>query len=220
MLFRSLRTPLHGILGYAQILVDDKSLTPEQQEQIDYILQSGDRLMNVLNELLEISLIETQKGVVETQSFTIQTMLDDIYILLKNKFLEKNLCFHYDLHGIEQIESDPARIRQILLHLIGNAVKFSEKGEVKVELSLTDNHYLFKIIDTGIGISEENKNNIFELFTQIESSINRTHEGVGLGLPICKKLVHSLNGKIWFESKLGEGTTFFCAFPQKTHENR
>lgn len=210
-----LRTPLHGILGYAQILVDDKSLTPEQQEQIDYILQSGDRLMNVLNELLEISLIETQKGVVETQAFTIQTMLDDIYILLKNKFLEKNICFHYDLHGIEEIESDPARIRQILLHLIGNAVKFSEKGEVKVELSLTDNRYLFKIIDTGIGISEENKSNIFELFTQIESSINRTHEGVGLGLPICKKLVHSLSGKIWFESKLGEGTTFFCAFPQK-----
>ncbi len=208
-----LRTPLNAMLGYSQLLTFDESLNETQKRYANVIYNSGDRLVSLLSDLLEMSIIEAGNVKIKMQIFNIRTMIDDIYILLKDSFEYKNLDFIVNIKTPEEIYSDSMRIRQILFNLIGNAVKFTKQGMIKVSVKKDSKNYIFKIKDTGIGIKDKDKNQIFDMFKQVEDHKKREYGGTGLGLAICKKLVEILKGKIWVKSTQGKGSKFYFSIP-------
>ncbi len=214
MMSHELRTPLSGMLGFSDLLSKDASLTKKQKAHVEFINKSGKRLLNVLSDLLEISVIEAGKVIVEISEFDIELVIDDIYILLTEKFKESNIEFIKDISVEKQIRSDQSRIRQILFNLIGNAVKFTEIGSVKVRVRDDEKNYIFTVEDTGIGIDDEQIKFIFDMFKQVEGAFNRKYQGTGLGLAICKRLVEALNGNIWVRSNLNHGSRFYFTIPK------
>lgn len=208
-----LRTPLHGILGYASLLIDDEYANEEIKESALYIYESGERLMRILDDLIEISMIEAGKLNITYKKVDINKIVEDIYILFKDQFSKKGINFVKSLNDIDFIISDEIRLRQILLNLIGNAIKFTKEGKIEVELCIKNDNYLFVVKDTGIGIGENEKSIIFDMFVQVENAASRKHEGIGLGLTICKKLIQMLDGDIWVKSKIGIGSEFHFIIP-------
>ncbi len=213
MMSHELRTPLAGMLGFSELLLRDKNLEDKHLEYAGYIFSSGKRLLHVLTDLLEISVIQAGKISIEYFDLNIDKLIQDIYVLLEDTFKKKNIEFETNIQAGPIITSDPPRLRQILFNLIGNAVKFTEKGKVSVEVSEYDNKYVFKITDTGIGIDDKDKEVIFDMFRQVESSKLRKYGGTGLGLAICKRLINALKGEIWLESNPGKGSVFFFSLP-------
>ncbi len=220
ILSHELRTPLTGMLGFSEVLLKNKDLTEKQNKYVEFIHRAGKRLLAVISDLLEISSIEAGKIKIEYREFDIEKVIADIAILFNEKMNSKNIKLFYNLNGINRIYSDPARLRQILFNIVGNAIKFTEKGDVIIELKKYNNNYIFEIIDKGIGIGKENLNKIFDMFKQVESAYKRYYGGVGLGLAICKKLVEALNGEIWVESEPGKGSKFGFSLPIPQHENK
>ena len=215
-----LRTPLTGMIGFSQLLSNEATLSPKQSRYAGLITKSGERLLKVLNDLLEISVIEAGKITTEYSEFDLDEMISDIYFLLKNNFDEKKIDFSYCLNGISIIKSDQSRLRQILFNIIGNAVKFTENGYVSLDVNDNEDSYVFSIKDSGIGIDDENKELIFDMFKQAENVYNRKYEGTGLGLAICKKLLEAIDGKIWVESKKDEGSNFYFTVPKSIPDVR
>ena len=209
-----LRTPLASLLGFSQLLCEDPDLAPKQKEFANYAYKSGQRLLNLLNSLIDISLLEAGKSAISCTEFDIEKLVEDLFILYKDKLAQKKLLFSHDLHQIQNIKSDPSRIRLILLNLIGNAIKFTEKGSVRLELESRPGGYLFSVSDTGIGVSPEKKKIIFEAFRQSEDPSRRRYEGAGLGLSVCKKLVETLDGEIWVEEAPEGGSLFRFYIPE------
>lgn len=213
MMSHELRTPLAGIVGFSEILISDPDLTSEQKEYSRIIYDCGKRLLQILNDLLQITTLETGKINFVYTTFNINDLMEDIYILLKNDFMKKGVSYYQDTDGVSEIYADEPRLRQILLNLVGNAIKFTEKGEVKVVLEKHHKKYHFIISDTGIGISESHKEDIFDMFKQIENLENRKYGGTGLGLAICKRLVDALGGNIWVDTSVSIGSTFHFEIP-------
>ena len=216
-----IRTPMNVVLGLSDILSLSSPLTVKQEEYINTLRMSAESLLSIINDLLDISKIETEKYELEIISFDLAELVHEIVTIMSVKAEEKGLSFKLDLNGIENriYRGDPTRIRQILTNLCGNAIKFTEAGSVDLKVqgfsvanSSTENMYI-TVADTGIGISRDKINTIFEKFTQADSSINRKYGGTGLGLAITKTLVEMMNGTISLESQLGTGTIFTVSIP-------
>jgi PAS domain S-box-containing protein len=220
-----IRTPMNGILGISKMLIryDVENLNDRQKEGLKIINESGERLLGLINDILDLSKVEAGKMDVQLSNIEfislIQSLENTINPLIKDKKLHFKVEILNDVPN--KIISDPNKIYQILINLIGNAVKFTEKGEIILRISQKDNFLWFEISDTGIGIKKEDLSLVFEEFRQLEESASRTHKGTGLGLAICKKLVELLKGTIQIESEPGKGTTVkFCLPIQKPVETR
>ena len=213
-----IRTPLNGIIGFSKLLANKDISLEEINEFTAIIKQSGDRLIEIVNNILDISRIETGQIVIFNNYFSINSLMSDLFslftpIALINKL---QLNFHSSLDDENSvIFSDESKINQILTNLINNALKFTNSGSVEYGYEIKYNFIQFYVKDTGIGISGDLHKKIFERFTQAEDTIGRTFEGAGLGLAICKGLVEMLGGNIWLESEINIGTTFFFTIPFK-----
>ncbi|MEM9234006.1 MAG: response regulator, partial [Pseudomonadota bacterium] len=213
-----IRTPMNGVLGMAEILAQTE-LDDRQSEYVDTIERSGTALLTLINDILDFSKFEAGKMEFEDQPFDLRTTVDDVASLLASRGREKGLelIVSYPPSLPAMVSGDMGRVRQIITNLCGNALKFTEKGHVLVDVSGERRDGIFyaeiAITDTGIGIPEEQLNRIFEEFTQAESSTTRRFGGTGLGLAISKRLATAMGGEISVTSKLGEGSTFTVSLP-------
>ena len=199
-----IRTPMNGIIGVAQLL-RLTTQTPEQQSYTQLLQESADILLNLLNDILDFSKIESKKLQLENRMFNLMDSLKFVYELLKQSAINKDIQLEYKMqsHVPEAIIGDEYRLRQILLNLIINAIKFTDSGKVTIEASYEDiipRHLHLAIADTGIGIQGDRLATLFNPFTQVDTSISRKYGGTGLGLAICKNLVELMEGHIWVES--------------------
>jgi len=210
-----IRTPLNGVIGLSRML-QKSDLNSEQQEWLGIITTSGENLLKIINDILDFSKNESGQIVLENIDFEINSLLKNVYQLMKFKAEENGIDFSYHLSNEVPIvvNGDPFRISQILMNLVNNAIKFTHKGHVKLSVELVDmaknsNQILFRITDTGIGISDEGKSLLFKEFSQTESSISRKYGGTGLGLAISKNMVDLMKGEIGVESELNKGSEFW-----------
>ncbi|OQW91486.1 MAG: hypothetical protein BWK79_16735 [Beggiatoa sp. IS2] len=205
-----LRTPLNGILGYSQIFNRDKNLTPQQREGIHIIQRSGEYLLTLISDILDLSKIEAGKIELYPTDFHFKQFLKGIADLFTMRAMQKNIEFIYDFSERlpEGIHADEKRLRQVLINLLSNAIKFTEKGRVRFKVDFYRNKTYFKIEDTGIGIAESDLEKIFLPFQQTGEATYRS-EGTGLGLSITKTLVEMMGGQLCVESILGQGSSFW-----------
>jgi CheY-like chemotaxis protein len=210
-----IRTPMNGIIGMANIL-KTTNLNTEQQEHLNLISISANNLLAIINDILDLSKIESDQLSMENIDFDLIENINDIIKILQIKTNEKGieLKINYSTDTPQYIKGDPIRLNQIILNLVNNAIKFTEKGSVEVFVSkiLQTKSTIklhFKIIDTGIGISKEGQKKLFKEFSQVYSYTTRKHGGTGLGLAISKKLSEKMKGEIGVESELGKGSIFW-----------
>lgn len=208
-----IRTPLNGILGFTELLQFSENLTDRQKENLEYIKLSGHRLRDLLSDILEISKIEAHKINIIKNVFDTSELKKNIESTFLFNLKEDNVNLVFKICGITTIYSDSARINQILLNLVGNAIKFSLNGIIEITIEKTNNEIIFIVKDNGPGIRKNIAENIFEPFFVGENSKNKKYIGTGLGLSICKRLVELLGGKIWFKSVKGKGTCFYFTIP-------
>ena len=209
-----IRTPMNGVIGMTDLLTQTE-LTPDQADLVDTIRISGETLLSVINDILDFSKIESGKIELEEAQFEPRTCIEEVYDLLSQKASQKNLDLLYwiDPEVPSGILGDKHRLRQILFNLIGNAIKFTEKGEIYTSVSLKWRigktfELQFSIRDSGIGIPQDKLDRLFKAFTQVDSSTTRRYGGTGLGLAISMRLVELMKGKIWVESEVGKGSVF------------
>jgi signal transduction histidine kinase len=214
-----IRTPLNGILGMANILAET-NLTKEQRSFLHLIQISGENLLLIINDILDFSKIETGQISLEETPFNLTAEIETVMSLMRLNAQDKHLDLKYyiDKHVKLNVIGDPLRLRQILINLINNAIKFTETGGVILEVIPTkdfeNQQFLkFSVVDTGIGINYESKNKLFKEFSQADNSITRKFGGTGLGLAICKSLINLMGGKIGLESELGKGSVFWFEIP-------
>lgn len=210
-----IRTPLNGIIGMIDLTLLT-NLNEEQKGNLKIAKDCSDSLLRVINDVLDFSKIEAGKLVMEKINFNIFKMLDGVLKAHIIQAKNKGLGFKYECSNEvpKFVMGDPTRLRQVLNNLINNAIKFTESGLIKLNVELVRNKndvvkLKFIISDTGIGISDEDKDKLFKSFSQVDGSITRRFGGSGLGLAICKDIVEKMGGNIWFESKEGEGTSFY-----------
>jgi PAS domain S-box-containing protein len=209
-----IRTPLNGIIGMTDLALDSE-LNEAQRQLLDTVKLSADSLLNVVNDVLDFSKIEAGKYDLETVDFNLPECLGATLRTLAFRASQRNLelLFEVDPAVPEIVRGDPNRLRQIIVNLVGNAIKFTERGEVALRVrplpSATGEAYLqFTVSDTGIGIPSAKHDIIFEAFTQADSTTTRAYGGTGLGLAICARLVRMMNGRIWVDSQPGIGSHF------------
>ena len=209
-----IRTPMNGILGFVQLLAGTK-LDEEQRDYVNEVQRSSEILLNLLNDILDLSKIEAGKMTLENIDFNLRYVIEDVGTLASSNASKKNIEINVLCHSNipEKIVGDPNRLKQVLNNFVNNAIKFTEKGEINITASLVkkfDNKVKLKfaIADTGIGISKENQQKIFESFTQADSSTTRKYGGTGLGLTISKNFIQMMNGEVNVISEPGKGSTF------------
>jgi len=205
-----LRTPLNGILGYAQILNKDRKLNEQQKTGISIIQRSGDYLLTLISDILDLSKIEAGKLEIFPAEFHLKPFLNSLAELFKMRAQQKEIEFVYKFPDNLPIgvSGDEKRLRQIVINLLGNAIKFTKQGQVSFSVEYYDNKFIFKIIDSGIGIAKEELENIFLPFQQAGDK-NSKEQGTGLGLSITKKLIDRMGGTLHVDSLLGQGSTFW-----------
>lgn len=218
-----LRTPLNAIIGFSEILSDDSTLNPKQRETLNIINNSGEHLLDVINEILDLSKIEAGKMEKNEETFELVPLLQSVYEMLSMKASEKRIGFNFTAQGTlpGEITTDRSKIRQILINLLGNAIKFTVQGAVSLQVKAIPvsepedrdgrvrrtTRLHFEVQDTGKGIDQSEVGKLFERYSQTETG-RRSTEGTGLGLPIARNFIQLLGGDIEVESVLGEGTTF------------
>ncbi len=209
-----IRTPMNGILGMTRLTLET-ALTPEQQEYMDLVKLSAESLLTVIDDILDFSKIEAGKLELDPIPFDLRSSLEETRRTLELRARQKglDLVCNVSQDVPKVLIGDPDRLRQIVVNLVGNAIKFTESGRVTVDVKVaseeggsTELH--FQVKDTGIGISRDKQHRIFEAFTQADGSATRKYGGTGLGLSICSKLVGLMGGSIWVESELGKGSAF------------
>jgi PAS domain S-box-containing protein len=209
-----IRTPMNAIIGFTTLILKTE-LSPEQKQFIDAIKTSGENLIVIINDILDFSKIQSGKINFEQIGFKLRNLVSSVADLMLPKSKEKNIRLSYEIEKSipDDIVGDPTRLNQILINLVGNAIKFSENGEVKIRVDMLEEQeefveLKFSVSDTGIGIPEDKLTNIFEGFTQATNETTRKYGGTGLGLTIVKQLIESQNGSISVESKVGVGSSF------------
>lgn len=220
-----IRTPLNAVIGMTGLL-SDTGLTSEQEDFVGTIKTGGEALLSIINDVLDFSKIESQRLDLEEVPFPVIEPVEDVMDLLSGKAHKKNLDVLYEVYpGVPGvIKTDITRLRQVLVNLVGNAIKFTDKGQVLVEIDAkevkADRHlFRFSVTDTGIGIPQERIDRLFKSFSQVDASTTRKYGGSGLGLAICKGIVEALGGRIWVESKHGVGTSFRFEFEADSVSN-
>jgi len=214
-----IRTPMNGILGFAELLKEPDLPYEDQKGFLDVIEKSGQRMLNIINDLIDISKIEAGETSLTIKRTNINKMFHDLHEFFIHESDQKNikLEYHCDLPEKEIIiETDSTKLNQVLTNLIKNALKFTDEGSIKFGYYLKDSKLEFFVSDTGPGISPEQKDSIFERFRQSTLNLTRKYEGAGLGLAISKAYVEILGGSIWIESEVGKGSTFFFELPYQT----
>jgi signal transduction histidine kinase/Na+/proline symporter len=211
-----LRTPLNAILGYAQILRGQPNLTPQQQQQLDTMRASGEHLLMLINDLLDMGKIEAQKMVLEDVTFDLSGLLREVLDISRLKAEEKGLSFRYEERSPLPVcvRGDQRKLKQILINILSNAVKYTNEGSVVTRSSYDVGSGTFscEISDTGIGIGVTQREAVFEPFTQLQDQ-GQFREGTGLGLAITKRLVTLMQGTVELESEVGKGSTFRVLVP-------
>ena len=217
-----LRTPMNAVIGFSSLLLDD-NLTQEQTEYIEGIRNGGEALLTIINDILDFSSAENDKVELEHQPFSLKQLIDESLDLVAIQASQKglNLSQTINYNTPDTIIGDHGRLRQILVNLLTNAIKFTDKGDISLSVSSkvvesNQSQMFFEIRDTGIGIPQDRMEEIFKPFTQLERTLSRKRDGVGLGLAITKNLVELMGGKIWFESVPGKGSTFHFMIPAET----
>ncbi len=210
-----LRTPMNGVIGMTNLLLDTH-LGPEQREYVETINTSGAALLMLINDILDFSKIESGKVELEVEPFEIRECIENVLSLVDFMAKEKSLEVHYSINPqvYPLIKGDIHYLQQVLVNLVGNAIKFTSVGEVFIDIRKhQDTQLIFAVKDTGIGIPSHKLDKLFKPFSQIDSSITRKFGGTGLGLAICHKLISLMGGDIWVESILERGTTFLFTIP-------
>ncbi|MCR6628812.1 MAG: ATP-binding protein [Magnetospirillum sp.] len=214
-----IRTPMNGVLTMAQLL-EEMNLPPEQKEMARVIRDSATALLTIINDILDFSRIEAGRLQLETVEMNAVDLVEGVAELLSPRALEKGIgLITFVEPGLpERLRGDPVRLRQIITNLAGNAIKFTEKGCVRIAAEAVDNGarpltLRFSVTDTGIGLDDEQQARLFEPFTQADATIARRYGGTGLGLSICRRLVAMMAGEIGVESRVGEGSTFWFSVP-------
>ena len=207
-----IRTPMNGVIGMTALLLET-TMTPEQQEYVHTLKHSGESLLRIINDILDFSKIEAGKFTIEHIPFDLRLTIEDTLDILAPSSQDRRLELVglIDAQTPRTVVGDPGRIRQILTNLVGNAIKFTEEGEVLIQVLQIDQDptsvtLRFEVIDTGIGLTPEAQAKMFQAFTQADSSTARKYGGTGLGLTICKRLVELMGGKIGLQSMAGQGT--------------
>jgi len=209
-----IRTPMNGVIGMTDLL-NDTELTMEQEELLRAIKISGERLLIIINQILDFSKIESRQHQLIQEPFSLVECIEEALEINAPKAIDKKLELNYwiEPNVPSYILGDNGKLNQILINLIGNAIKFTHKGDVLImikKIAATDDQIdlIFSVKDTGIGISKKNQLELFDAFTQVDNSNKRKYGGTGLGLAISKFLAEMMGGQIWVESKVGEGSTF------------
>lgn len=218
-----IRTPLNAIIGMSGLL-NDGSLSSEQKEFVRIIDESGENLLSIINNILDYAKIDSGVAGLEEVEFSISGLLDEVIEVISTNDLKEEVEFSYEVDETVPtiLIGDSARIRQVLVHLVRNAIKFTDEGRITIsiqssQINESSLELEIKVKDTGIGVPEEKQKRLFEYFSQADTSNTRKYGGTGLGLAICKKLVGMLGGEISVESKAGVGSTFrFSIVVQKT----
>ncbi len=220
-----IRTPMNGVLGFSELLLKSE-LNPEQRDFVETIRTSASNLLTIINDILDFSKIESGKLDIENIEFDLVKLMDDLVNIFVPTAYKKNIEFIY--HPYPNIPAlvlgDPNRIRQVLINLLSNAIKFTNSGYVSLRLVVVkkddENFDLrFIVLDTGIGMTENNKQKLFTAFTQADTTISRQFGGTGLGLVISQKLAKLMKGDIGFESHYNKGSSFWFSIPLTTHNN-
>lgn len=216
-----IRTPLNGIIGMTELLSYSKSYNAEELEKLTILKNSGQTLLSLVNDILDFSKLEAKELEIERKPTQLRDTIDKVTEFFKTKAAEKGLTLncYIDKTVPTWVSADDTRLRQVLINLISNAIKFTSTGKVEIHVNISQQpaqdqpqrqfYIEFAIRDTGIGISPETQKNLFQSFSQVDASTTRKFGGSGLGLAICKGLVERMKGSIWLESEPGKGSTFF-----------
>ncbi len=232
-----IRTPMNGVIGMTEVL-SQTALDAQQKEYVAVIRQSGESLLNIINDILDYSKLESGKMELEQRVFDVRELLQSCVDLMAPRAREKGLALSIELGETvpRRVVGDVLRLRQVLINLVSNAIKFTHQGQVRVEVAVADAgekgspgtasergapvRLRFSVIDSGIGLSPEQQARLFEPFTQVDSSTARKYGGSGLGLAISRRLVEAMEGRIWVESAAGQGAGFHFVIPTEDAQDR
>lgn len=211
-----LRTPIAAVIGFSKMLQQRLygELNPKQSQYVDAIYQSGTYLLELISDLLDISKIQSHKEELFIEKILVQEICQSSLALVKTKAEEQNIDLNLEINPeINYCFADQRRLKQILVNLLSNAVKFTEKGSVTLSVIKTDSHFLFQVIDTGIGIDRESQGKLFKPFSQLHNPLQNKHRGSGLGLVISRELARLHGGDITLQSEKNKGSCFTLSLP-------
>jgi signal transduction histidine kinase len=219
-----LRTPLNAILGYTELIQDSVYGAPPDKmvAVLDRISRNGKHLLGLINDVLDLSKIEAGQLVLALNDYSLKDVVHGVYGAVETLAASKNLTFKVEMApNLPAGRGDERRLTQVLLNLVGNAIKFTDKGEIMIKASANDGAYNLAVRDTGPGISEADQQKLFQEFQQADTSITKAKGGTGLGLAISKRIIEMHGGRIWVESRPGQGSTFSLTLPIKVeHQAR
>jgi len=214
-----IRTPMNAIIGFSELLEENIQNEKDKDVYVKLIRKNSDMLLSLINDIVDISKIEAGEVVLKHKTFNINKVLLELSAIFKPQATLKGLNFLYEEsldNGDLLVTSDDTKLRQIMTNLIGNALKFTFNGFIKIGYVNKGDYLEFFVQDTGMGISAENREMVFERFRQVDSSLTKKEGGTGLGLSICKALVKILGGELWIESEIDFGSTFYFTIPTTT----